>query len=329
VLSSGTAALHALYAAMGIGRGDVVVTSPLTFAATANAAVYLGARVEFADIDPSTGLIDPAAADALMSTSVRLIVGVDYAGLPADYDALQPLADKAGATLLADAAHSLGARDHGREVGTLAHGTVLSFHPVKIITSGEGGAVLTSDGSLRESVARFRSHGIQRDPDQMRRSDGAWYHEMVSLGYNYRMTDIQAALGGSQLRKLDHFLRRRRDIAGRYDVELSDVPGLDLPGRREGTEPAWHLYVVRVVEKDRRRAFFDALRRQGLGVQVHYLPVYRHPFYEDLGYRSGLCPVAEDFYARAVSLPIFPAMTESDVDRVVDTVHRTAAEILA
>ena len=329
VLSSGTAALHALYAAAGVGRGDVVVTSPMTFAATANAAAYLGARVEFADVDPRTGLIDPAAAGALANASVRLIVGVDYAGIPADYDALRSIADDVGAMLFADAAHSLGARDQGREVGTLADATVLSFHPVKIITTGEGGAVLTSSSSLQGSVVRFRSHGIERDPARMRRADGPWYHEMQDLGYNYRMTDLQAALGVSQLRKLDRFLLRRREIAGRYDVDLADSPGLELPGRRDGTEPAWHLYVVRVSDKARRRAFFEALQRQGLAVQVHYLPVYRHPFYEDLGYRAGLCPVAEDFYARAVSLPIFPAMSDSDVDRVVDTVRRTAADILA
>ncbi len=329
VLSSGTAALHALYAAAGIGRGDTIVTSPLTFAATANAALYLGARVEFADIDPSTGLIDPEAVASVATTSTRAVVGVDYAGVPADYGALRSVADRSGAMVFADGAHSLGARDLGHEVGTLADATVLSFHPVKLITTGEGGAVLTSRTALHDSIVRFRSHGIERDRGRMRRDDGPWSQEMHAIGFNYRMTDVQAALGTSQLRKLDRFLRRRRAIAGRYDATLANIPELGLPGRRTGTEPAWHLYVVRVAEKERRRAFFEGLRAEGLGVQVHYLPVYRHPFYEDLGYRAGLCPVAEDFYARAISLPIFPAMTDADVDRVIDTVHRTARRILA
>ena len=327
-LSSGTGALHALYTAAGIGPGDSIVTSPITFAATANAALYVGARVEFADVEPTTGLIDPASVSAIINPSTRAVVAVDYAGVPADYTLLRQITEARGTSLFADAAHSLGARDKGREIGALADATVLSFHPVKLITTGEGGAVLTSNRQLHESIVRFRSHGIERDHSKMRRDDGPWSQEMHDLGFNYRITDMQAALGISQLRKLDKFIRRRQSIAARYDASLADVPGLHLPGRRPDSEPVWHLYVVRVTETRQRRAFFEGLRAQGLGVQVHYLPVYRHPFYEDLGYQAGLCPAAEDFYARAISLPIFPAMADSDVDRVIETVRHTATRIL-
>ena len=328
VLSSGTAALHAMYAAAGIGHGDSIITSPMTFAATANAALYLGATVDFADIEPTTGLIDPASVGALMRASTRAVVAVDYAGVPADYDALRQVLGARATSLFADAAHSLGARDKGREVGTLADATILSFHPVKLVTTGEGGAVLGSNETLHEGIVQFRSHGIDRNRSRMRRDDGPWSQEMRELGFNYRMTDMQAALGVSQLRKLDRFLLRRREIAARYDAGFAGIPGLSTPGRRDDTEPAWHLYVVRVAAKERRRVFFESLRAEGLGVQVHYLPVYRHPFYEDLGYEAGLCPVAEDFYARIVSLPIYPAMTDAEVDRVIETVHRVARQII-
>ncbi len=329
VLSSCTAALHAAYAAIGVGPGDEIVTSPLTFAATGNAALYLGARPVFVDIDPSTGLIDPALIDDAITSRTRAIVAIDYAGQPADYDALRRIAAQHNVSVVADAAHSLGATDAGRSVGTLADVTALSFHPVKLITTGEGGAVLTDDADVHSRVMEFRSHGMVYEGSRLSHDEGPWYMEMQSLGFNYRLTDIQCALGRSQLRKLPSFLARRRAIASLYDSSFSSVSGLELPGRRPGVEPAWHLYVVRVSEPSRRRAFFEALRRRSIGVQVHYLPVYRHPYYQDLGYSEGLCPRAEDFYARAVSLPIFPGLSDGDVARVIETVTAVAREVLA
>ena len=329
VLNSGTSALHAAYAAIGVGPGDEIVTSPITFAATGNAALYLGARPVFVDVDPSTGLIDPTLVEGAISSRTRAIVAIDYAGQPADYDALREIAERHNVPLLADAAHSLGATDNGRAVGTLADVTALSFHPVKLITTGEGGAVLTGDAEVHARVAEFRSHGMVYEQSRLTLDEGPWYMEMQSLGFNYRMTDIQCALGRSQLRKLPRFLARRRAIADCYDSGLSSISGIDLPGRRPGAESAWHLYVVRVSEPSRRRAFFEALRRRGIGVQVHYLPVYRHPYYQDLGYARGLCPRAEGFYARAVSLPIFPGLADGDVTRVIEAVAAVAREVLA
>ena len=330
VLNSGTSALHAAYAAVGLKKGDRILTSPLTFAATGNAALYLGAEPVFADIDPATGNLDPTAVAAAMDDRVRLLVPVDYAGHPADYDALVPLARERGALVVADAAHSLGARYKGRSVGTLADLTELSFHPVKPVTTAEGGAVVGADAVLVQRVTDFRSHGITRDPARLTRDEGPWYHEMHDLGFNYRLTDLQCALGLSQMRKLDRFLARRRIIAARYQEAFADCPQLVRPAEAPEVESGWHLYVVRVAgDPSRRRPFFEALRAAGLGVQVHYLPVYRHPYYEALGYRPGLCPKAEDFYARCVSLPIFPRMGEDEVDRVIDIVRRVSKEQLS
>jgi perosamine synthetase len=328
-LSSGTAALHAAYAALGIGAGDEVVMPPLTFASTANAALFLGARPVFVDVEPETGTLDPDKVEAAISERTRAIVAVDHAGHPAAYDRLAPLAARHGLPIVADAAHSLGASLDGRQVGTLAELTTLSFHPVKHITTGEGGAVLSADRAVHDRVVLFRSHGMVRDPALMRRSEGPWHQEMHMLGFNYRITDIQCALGSSQLRRLPAFLARRRAIAATYDAALGDLPGLETPQVRPAANPSWHLYVVRVADPTCRRPFFERLLADGLGVQVHYVPVYRHPYYEDLGYPAGLCPVAEDLYARSVSLPIFPGMDDGDVARVVEAVQTAAHDLLA
>lgn len=331
-VSSGTAALHAAYRAVGIEPGDEVVMPALTFAATANAAMYLGAKPVFGDIDRATGTLDPESAERAITTRTRAIVAVDYAGHPADYDALRDISTRHGLALVDDAAHSLGATDRGRRVGELADVATLSFHPVKHITTGEGGAVITHDPAIHQSVVEFRSHGMVRDQHRLRRHDGPWYHEMHGLGFNYRLTDFQSALGMSQLRKLPRFLERRREIASWYDRDLADQDAFQIPGRRDDVQSAWHLYVLRLATGPsntahlRRRAF-DALRERGLGVQVHYLPVYLHPFYQDLGYAPGLCPVAEDFYSRAISIPIYPAMTDAEVDRVAHAVRDVAAEL--
>ena len=326
-VNSGTSALHAMYFAAGLSAGDEIVTTPLTFAATANAALYLGASVRFVDVQADTGNIDPVAVEAAIGSRTRLVVAVDYTGHPADYDDLSAVCAARGVTLVADAAHSFGATYHGRPVGTLAAASELSFHPVKPITTGEGGAIVSDDEGIADLAARFRTHGIERNPAAMS-AHGAWHYEQHDLGFNYRMTDIHAALGLSQLRRLDKFVARRRAIAARYLEALADVGGLTLPHIREGVEPGWHLFVVRVSEASRRRRFFDRLRELGIGVQVHYIPVHHHPFYQRLGFERGICPVAEDFSARAVSLPIFPRMTDDEVDQVIAVARQAAAETL-
>jgi UDP-4-amino-4,6-dideoxy-N-acetyl-beta-L-altrosamine transaminase len=325
-VNSGTSALHAMYFAAGIGPGDEIVTSPLTFAATANAALYLGATVRFVDVEPDTGNLDPDLVEAVITDRTKAIVPVDFAGHPADYDRLRAIADRHGLRLLADAAHSLGATYRGRPVGTLADASELSFHPVKPITTAEGGAVVTGDAEIARRAARFRTHGITRDPEELDHPDeGAWWYEQHDLGFNYRLTDVQAALGTSQLRKLDRFLARRRAIAAAYDAALADVDALELPGRRDGVQSGWHLYVVRTRDPAQRRPLFERLRAEGIGVQVHYLPVYWHPHYTSLGYLRGQCPRAEAFYRGAISLPIFPLMTDADVERVIDILRDDAA----
>jgi perosamine synthetase len=325
-LNSCTSALHAAYSAVGVSSGDEVITSPITFAATANAALYLGARPVFADVDPITGLIDPARVAELIGPQTRAVVPIDYSGQPADYRAIRSLVEGTGISVVADAAHSLGATDAGVPVGLLADATALSFHPVKLITTGEGGAVVTNDATVHDRVVRFRSHGMVRDPERLERDEGPWYMEMQGLGFNYRLTDFQAALGRSQLRKLPRFLTRRREIAARYDRDLAEISGINLPAVRPGVESAWHLYVVQVAHEPLRRRFFESLRACGIGVQVHYLPVYLHPFYAGLGYREGLCPNAETFYRRAVTLPIHPSMKDADIDRVSEAVRSVARE---
>ena len=324
-LNSGTSALHAMYFAAGIGPDDEIVTSPLTFAATANAARYLGATVRFVDVEPDTGNLDPDLVEEAIGERTKAIVPVDFAGHPADYDRLRAIANRHGLRLLADAAHSLGATYRGQPVGMLADASELSFHPVKPVTTGEGGAVLTEDGELARRAARFRTHGITKEIGELYYPDeGDWWNEQHDLGYNYRLTDIHAALGTSQLRKLQRFVARRREIAAAYDAALAGNAALELPARRTDVEPGWHLYVVRTRDPALRRPLFDRLRAAGIGVQVHYLPVYWHPHYERLGYRRGLCPVAEQFYAGAISLPVFPAMRDEDVARVVNCVNSVA-----
>jgi UDP-4-amino-4,6-dideoxy-N-acetyl-beta-L-altrosamine transaminase len=327
VVSSGTAALHAAYHALGLGAGDEIVTSPLTFAATANAALYLGARVRFVDVEPVTGAIDPALIEPAIGPRTKLVVPIDYGGHPADYDRIVPAAHARGLNVVADAAHSLGGTYYGRPVGSLADLTTTSFHPVKLITTAEGGAVLGSWDAWVDRVVRFRDHGIERPAPGTVHPDGPWVHEMRELGYNYRLTDVQCALGLSQLSRLAKYLDRRRKIVARYREAFADLQ-LTLPRELEGVCSGWHLYVVRVQEASRRRAFFERLREHGLLVQVHYMPVYFHPYYQDLGYKRGLCPIAEDFYARCVSLPLFPSMTDEDVESSIERVRKAASATL-
>jgi dTDP-4-amino-4,6-dideoxygalactose transaminase len=317
VVTSGTAALHVAYAAAGVGRGDEVVTSPMTFVATGSCAALLGARVVFADVEEDTANIDAAAVRAAVSAHTRVIAAVDYAGHPADYDELRKAAADAGALLLADAAHSVGSTYRGAPVGSLADLTTFSFFPTKNLTTAEGGAVAAADPALLERARRFRTIGLVRERGELRYpGEGGWHQEVHEFGLNYRLPDVLCALGRSQLRRLATFKARRAALVARYDDLLAGVPGLRLPARRSWVAPAWHLYPVRVLG-GRRGEVYRRMRAAGIGVQVNYLPVYRHPVFEDLGYRRGLCPNAEAFYAEQLSLPLFPALTDAEQDRVV------------
>ncbi len=318
-VSSGTAALHAAMFAAGVGAGDEVVTTPLTFVGTSNAALYLGARPVFADIRADTLNLDPACAEAALTPKTRVLAPVDFAGQPCELDTLRALARRRGVLVVEDAAHALGAEAAGRPVGSLSDLTIFSLHPVKHVTTGEGGVVTTDDDELARRLRRFRNHGIAVDSAD-RQASGALWSPMVDLGFNYRLTDIQCALGLSQLPKLGQFLAKREAIAERYVVALKDLPGLAVPRIAPDVRHAWHIFPV-LVEPPRLRvgrdAVFTALRAEGIGVTMHYVPAYWHPYYARLGYARGLCPVAEDATSRIFSLPIFPGMTDADVEDVV------------
>ncbi|RKF27018.1 DegT/DnrJ/EryC1/StrS family aminotransferase [Micromonospora globbae] len=318
VVSNGTAALHVAYAAAGIRPGDEVIVPPMTFVATASSAVALGARIVFADVEEETFTLDPAAVAAATTSRTRVVAAVDYAGHPADYDALRGAMGGSGALLLADAAHSIGATYRGRPVGSLADLTTFSFFPTKNLTTAEGGAVAALDRDLLKRARRFRNIGLVRDRDEQRWPDeGGWHQEVHEFGLNYRLPDVLCALGRSQLRRLDAFLARRAELVARYDEALADLPGVLTPGRRSWARPAWHLYPVRILD-GRRREVYDRMRAAGIGVQVNYIPVHWHPAFADLGYRRGSCPVAESFYAQQLSLPLYPTLRDADQERVVD-----------
>ena len=324
-VSSGTSALHAAAYAAGIGPGDEVIVPAMTFAASANCVVFQGGTPVFVDVRPDTLLMDPAQVEAKVTPSTKAIIAVDYAGQPCDYDAFQEMARRRGLTLIDDACHALGAAYHGQKVGSLADLNVFSFHPVKHITTGEGGMVTTNDARLAQRMRLFRNHGITTDFRERERQE-SWYYEMVDLGYNYRITDIQCALGISQMKKLDAFVARRQAIAASYDKALSAVPGITPLGRAYASTHAFHLYVVLLDHEEMRvsrSVVFQAMRNGGVGVNVHYIPVHVHPYYQRrFGTGPGLCPVAESAYGRMLSLPIFPAMEDDDVDYVVSTLKR-------
>lgn len=319
--TSGTAALHAAYLALDLRPGDEVIATPLTFIATTSTASMCGAVIRFADVCPDTGTIDPQAVEALLTDRTRVIAGVDYAGHPIDAPALGQLARKAGAVLLEDAAHSIGATLDGQPVGSLADVTTFSFFPTKNMTTGEGGAVAAVDHAFVERVRRVHNIGLIRAHGELRHQDlGPWHQEVHSFGLNYRLNDLSCALGLSQLARLGGFVRRRAEIKARYDAALGDLDGVNVPVERAGAAAAWHLYPLRV-PAERRRALFEYLRHHQIGVQVNYVPVYWHPVYEDLGHRRGECPRAEEYYSREVSLPMFPDLTDADVDRVIELIR--------
>lgn len=326
-LTSGTAALHAAVFAAGIGPGDEVITTPLTFAATANCVRYLGGTVVFADVDPVSLNLAPEQIKMRITRRTKAIIPVDYSGQPADLDAILDIATQHKLIVIEDAAHALGATYKGRPVGSLSHLTTFSFHPVKHITTGEGGMVATNDPVLAERIRRFRNHGISADFRQ-REQQGSWYYEMQELGFNYRLTDIQCALGLSQLRRLREWVTRRREIAARYTKALAMLPEIEVPRVSSDRESAWHLYVIRL-NLDRLRVgrdqIFRALRAENIGVNVHYIPVPWHPYYQRLGYARGQWPVAEAAYERLISLPMWAGMTDADVDDVLAAVKKVIA----
>lgn len=326
-VSNGTAALHTAMHAIGLQSGDEVIVPPLTFVATANAVVMCGGVPVFADVDPQTLLLDPQEVEEKITPRTRAILAVDYAGQPCDYNALRDIANRHGLVLMADACHALGASIEGHPVGSLADLTIFSFHPVKAMTTGEGGMVVTLHSKYAERMRIFRNHGITTD-HQQRVEKQTWEYQMVCLGMNYRLTDFQCALGLSQLEKLSEWITRRQAIASQYDLGLVSVPGIHSLSTRPGVSHAYHLYVIQS-EVDEggvdRTTLFTLLRERGVGVQVHYIPVHLQPFYrERFGIKPGLCPHAEAAYERILSLPIYPGLKNEEVLNVINEVKNIA-----
>jgi perosamine synthetase len=322
--SSGTAALHAAAFTAGLGPGDEAITTPLTFAATANCVLYQGATPVFADITPDTLNLDPEKVESCVTPKTRAIIPVDYAGHPADLDEIRSIATRQGLVVIEDACHALGAEYRGRSVGSISDMTVFSFHPVKHITTGEGGMVTTDNAHFAETLRRFRNHGISTEARQ-RQTAGEWQYEMVLLGYNYRLPDFACALGLQQLKSLDSNLSRRREIAERYDTAFREIEAVMPPATKSYVEPAWHLYPIRLrpekLNADRAK-IFRALRAENIGVNVHYIPVHLHPYYRNrFGYKGGEFPLAENAYSGLISLPMFHAMTDRDVEDVITAVE--------
>ena len=324
--NSATSALHSACRALGLEAGDILWTSPNTFVASANCALYCGATVDFVDINPRTYNM---SVDALREKLIlaeragrlpKIVVPVHFAGQSCEMREIKALADQYGFSIIEDASHAIGGKYLGQPVGNCRYAdiTVFSFHPVKIITTGEGGMALTNVPELAQRMQRLRSHGITRDPRLMETEvDGDWHYQQIELGFNFRMTDIQAALGVSQMTRIDEFVHRRRQIADRYNQVLADLP-LDLPWQHPDANSAWHLYVVALKEAGGRRQAYDALRAHGIGVNVHYIPVHTQPHYRAMGFRPGDFPEAEGYYARAVSIPIYPGLSEAEQDFVVE-----------
>lgn len=326
VVANGTAALHLAALAAGFEEGDEVIVSSITFAASSNCVLYCGAKPVFADIDPETYNIDPGAVEKLITPRTKGIVAVDFTGQAADYDALLRICRENNLVLIEDAAHSIGTKYKGRPVGSIADMTCFSFHPVKTVTGGEGGAITTNDEQLYHKLVRLRTHGITRNPEEMvHPSDALWYNEQVELGFNYRMTDFQAALLLSQLNKLDKFSLRRKEIVRKYDQVFSQMPELIVQKEIPESDTTRHLYVIRLNPKwltcDRRQ-FFDALYAENVCPQVHYLPVYWHSYYERLGYEKGLCPNAEAYYQWSMSIPLYYSLTDEEVEDTIRAVKK-------
>lgn len=328
-VSNGTAALHVACLAAGVGPGDEVITTPITFAASANCALYCGAKPVFADIDEKTYNIDPESVRSCVTEKTKAVVAVDYTGQSTDLERLRKICDEYHLTLITDGAHSIGTAYEGKATGSVADMTTFSFHPVKTVTCGEGGAVTTNDETLYKRLVLFSKHGITRDPELMEKEpDGPWYYEQIALGYNYRLTDIQAALLISQLDKLDRFRARRKEIVKRYDVAFARIPQVTVQEEIPESDTTRHLYILRLNPdklKIGRKEFFEAMGAENVCCNVHYIPTYYFPYYQKLGYKKGLCPRAEKLYEEILSLPLYYAMSDEDVESVIEAVRRICA----
>lgn len=314
---NGTAALHAACYAADISEGDEVITSPITFAASANCVRYMGGTVVFADIDANTYNINPEEIRKKITQNTKAIIPVDFTGQPADMDIIMDIAREHNLVVIEDGAHSLGAEYKGKKVGTQADMTMFSFHPVKPITTAEGGIIVTNNEEYYRKLQLFRSHGIEQT--DFSAEQGGWYYEMTDLGYNYRMTDLQAALGLSQMKKIDTFIQQRREIAAFYTETFQGIEGIIVPQQLKGTNSGWHLYMLQL-EGISRKFVFEKMRFFNIGVHVHYIPVYWHPYYQQLGYERGICPIAEKWYEKALTLPIHPKITVEDLSIIVSNI---------
>lgn len=316
-IANGTAALHAACFAAGIGPGDEVITTPITFAASANCVLYCGGTPVFADVKPDTYNIDPEDIERKITEKTKAIIIVDYTGQPCEMDEIYAIAEKHNLLVIEDAAHALGADYKGTPVGNLSDMTTFSFHPVKHITTGEGGMIVTNNEELYERLKLFRSHGITRDKRFLTDDEGDWYYQQLELGYNYRITDIQCALGISQMKKLDAFVQKRRELVRRYNDAFKNETRIICPKQHEGCHNSWHLYVIQV---QNRKEVFEKLRAEGINVNVHYIPVYHHPYYRSHGYGETYCPNAEKLYEHIISLPLYPGLTEKQQGYVIEKV---------
>lgn len=326
-VSNGTAALHCACIAAGIGAGDEVITTPITFAASANCALYCGAKPVFADINPETYNIDPESIRAHITDKTKAIVAVDFTGQSVENDEIRAICDEYNLIFIEDAAHAIATKYKGKQVGSLADMTCFSFHPVKTITGGEGGAVLTNNEVFYQKLVLAHTHGITHDESMMEGAphEGSWYYEEISLGYNYRITDFQAALIVSQMSKLDKFAARRKEIVKRYDEAFSKLPEIIVQKEIPESDTCRHLYIIRLnldKLKCSRREFFDAMSAENIQCQIHYVPVYWFPYYQHLGYEKGICPNAEEVYKAIMSIPLYPAMSDQDVEDVIHSVKK-------
>ena len=330
VVNSGTSALHCACIAAGVGPGDEVITTPLTFAASANCAVYCGAKPIFADINPETYNIDPKKIREVITEKTKAVIAVDFTGQAVEIDEIRKICDEYHLIFIEDAAHSIGTKYNGKPIGSLADMTCFSFHPVKTITGGEGGAILTNNEDLYKKMVLAHTHGITHDEAQMKGvpHEGPWYYEQISLGYNYRLTDFQAALITSQLSKIDRFIERRKQIVKKYDSVFSQMPELIVQKEIPESDTCRHLYIIQL-NPDRltctRREFFDAMSAENVQCQVHYVPVYWFPYYQERGYQKGLCPNAEKVYSEIMSIPLYPKMTDQDVEDVIHAVRKVVS----
>lgn len=318
-IANGTAALHAACYAAGIGEGDEVITTPITFAASSNCVLYCGGTPVFADINPETYNISPEDIERKITPKTKAIIAVHFTGQPCEMEQIHAIAHKYNLIVIEDGAHALGAEYQGKRVGTLSDMTTFSFHPVKHITTGEGGMILTDNPELYQRLKLFRTHGITREEELLTKNDGPWYYEQLDLGYNYRITDIQCALGVSQMDRLPEFLEKRKQIAKRYNEAFAANEQIQLPYQKEGCDNAWHLYVIRI-KNGKRKEIFEKLRAAGIGVNVHYIPVYQHPYYRTHGYAEVTCPNAEEYYKECISLPMYPDLKEEEQEYVIEKV---------